>query len=58
MNSQWKMVYSSKEIEYVYPKLYERMLHEIHEGHKGTEKMQHFTRDRIYWQGMDADITE
>ena len=53
------MVYSSKEIEYVYPlELYERMLHDLHEGHKGIEKMQHLTRDRIYWQGMDADITE
>ena len=25
---------------------------------KGIEKMQHLARDKIYWQGMDADITE
>ena len=40
------------------PELYERMLHVLHEGHKGIEKIQHLTRDKIYWQGMDADITE
>ena len=40
------------------PELYERMLHDLHEGHKGIEKMQHLAHDRIYWQGMDADITE
>ena len=34
------------------------MLHDLHEGHKGIEKMQHLARDKIYWQGMDADITE
>ena len=40
------------------PELYERMLHDLHEGHKGIEKMQHLTCDKIYWQGMDVDITE
>ena len=40
------------------PELYERILHDLHEGHKGIEKMQHLTCDRIYWQGMDVDITE
>ena len=39
-------------------KLYLRMLHEIYDGHKGVEKMQHLARDRIYWQGMGADIAE
>ena len=34
------------------------MLHDLHEGHKRLEKMQHLAHDRIYWQGMDADITE
>ena len=34
------------------------MLHDLHEGHKGIEKMQHLTQDKIYWQGVDADITE
>ena len=40
------------------PELYERMLHDLHEGHKGIEKMQHLAHDKIYWQRMDADITE
>ena len=57
MNSQWKMVYSSKVI-CIPPELYEKMLHDLHEGHKGIENMQHLTRDKIYWQGMDVDITE
>ena len=39
------------------PELYQRLLSELHEGHKGIEKMQHLTREKIYWQGMDADIT-
>ena len=39
-------------------KLYQRMLHDLHDGHKGVKKMQHLARDRIYWQGLDADITE
>ena len=34
------------------------MLHDLHEGHKGIEKMQHLACDKIYWQGMVADITE
>ena len=34
------------------------MLYDLHEGHRGIEKMQHLARDKIYWQGMDADITE
>ena len=40
------------------PKLYERMLHDLHEGHKGIEKMQHLAHGKIYLQGMDADIVE
>ena len=40
------------------PELYQRMLHDLHEGHKGVGKMQHLTQDKIYWQGMDADIAE
>ena len=40
------------------PKLYQIMLHDLHNGHKGIEKMQHLVRERIYWQGLDADITE
>ena len=39
------------------PELYQRMLSELYEGHKGIE-MKHLTREKIYWQGMDADITE
>ena len=38
--------------------LYQRILSEQDEGHKGIEKMQHLTRERIYWQGVDADILE
>ena len=34
------------------------MLNELHEGHKDIKKMQHLAREKIYWQGMDADITE
>ena len=33
--------------------LYQQMLSEPHKGHKGIKKMQHLTRERIYWQGMD-----
>ena len=40
------------------PKLYQRMLHELYDGHKGVKKMQHLARDRVYWQGIDADIAE
>ena len=40
------------------PELYQRMLHDLHEGHKGVENMQHLTCDKIYWQGMDTDIAE
>ena len=40
------------------PKLYQRILSNLHEGHKGIEMMQHLTREKIYWQGIDADITE
>ena len=53
------MDYSSKGTEYVYPQNYnQRMLHDLNEGHKGVEKMQHLTCDKIYWQGMDVDIAE
>ena len=40
------------------PELYQRTLHDLHEGHKGIEKMQHLAREKIYWPGLDADITE
>ena len=40
------------------PELNQRMLSELHEGHKGIEKMQHLIRGKIYWQGIHADITE
>ena len=40
------------------PELYQRTLNDLHEGHKGIAKMQHLTREKIYWPGMDADITE
>ena len=40
------------------PELYQRMLSQLHGGHKGVEKMQHLTREKIYWQGIDTDITE
>ena len=40
------------------PESYERILHDLHEGHKGIEKMQHLTCNRIYWPGMDSDVTE
>ena len=29
----------------------------LNNGHKGV-KIQHLARDRIYWQGKEADITE
>ena len=40
------------------PELYQRTLHDLHEGHKGIEKMQHLAREKIYWPGLDADIIE
>ena len=40
------------------PKLYQRMQHDPHSGHKGIKQMQHLVRDRIYRQGLDADIAE
>ena len=59
MKSQWRngLLIKGDRI-CIPPELYERMLHDLHEGHKGIEKMQHLTHNRIYWQGMDADITE
>ena len=40
------------------PELYQRMLSELHNGHKGIEKMKTFSRERIYWQGIEANIIE
>ena len=33
------------------PELYVRSLHELHEMHLGTEKMQHRARATVYWPG-------
>ena len=59
MNFQWKNGLLIKRDRICIPlELYQRMLHNLHEGHKGVEKMQHLTCDKIYWQGMDMDIVE
>ena len=53
-----KLITDQREQNTYTPELYQKMLHDLHEGHKGVEKMQHFAQEKIYWQGMDADIPE
>ena len=38
--------------------LYERMLSDLHDNHRGIEKMRHLSQTTVYWPGIDADITE
>ena len=40
------------------PDLYDSTLSEIHQGHSGTENMQHLMRDTVYWPGMNTDIAK
>ena len=38
------------------PGLYERMLSDLHNNHRGIEKMRHLSQTTIYWSRIDADI--
>ena len=40
------------------PKLQDRTLCDLHDGHLGVEKMTHLARSTVYWQGIDADIAD
>ena len=39
-------------------KLYTRTLSDLHEGHKGTEKVQLLTWAMVYWSGINANIAD
>ena len=40
----------------ILPELYERMLSDLHDNHRGIEKMRHVFQTTVYWPGIDADI--
>ena len=40
------------------PELYERMLSDLHDNHRGIEKMRCLSLTTVYWSGIDADITD
>ena len=42
----------------ILPELYERMLSDLHDNHRGIEKMRHLSQTTVYWPGIDADITD
>ena len=36
--------------------LYEKTLSDLHDNHRGIEKMRHFSQTTVYWPRIDADI--
>ena len=38
------------------PELYERTLNDLHNNHRGIEKMSHLSQTTIYWPRIDVDI--
>ena len=40
------------------PELHNRAQYELHDCHKGIEKMTHIARSNIYWPCIDADIAD
>ena len=40
------------------PELHERMFSDLHDNHRGIEKMRHLSKTTIYWSRIDVDITD
>ena len=40
------------------PELHDRTLYDLHDSHKGIEKMTHIARPNVYWPGIDANIAD
>ena len=38
------------------PELYDRMLSDLHDNHRGIEKMRHLSQTTVYWTRIDTDI--
>ena len=41
----------------ILPEVYERMPTDLHNNHRGIEKMRHLSQTTVCWPGIDADIT-